>query len=118
MRRAQRRRSKRHAKDTGATRALPRMRAAASSGHRSTSIDKHTKELPMRLTFEQKRIALAAAAAVGVVTLGTGSPPASAQGTSPRGTYLAGDFHNHSTCSDGAVSMQKKVRKSMDRTEA
>ena len=35
-----------------------------------------------------------------------------------RGTYLAGDFHNHTTCSDGSISMQKKVKKSMDRTEA
>jgi hypothetical protein len=33
-----------------------------------------------------------------------------------RGTYLAGDFHNHSTCSDGSTSLQKKVKKSMDRT--
>jgi hypothetical protein len=31
------------------------------------------------------------------------------------GTYLAGDFHNHSTCSDGSTSLQKKVKKSMDR---
>jgi hypothetical protein len=32
-----------------------------------------------------------------------------------QGTYLAGDFHNHSTCSDGSTSLQKKVKKSMDR---
>jgi hypothetical protein len=32
------------------------------------------------------------------------------------GTYLAGDFHNHSTCSDGSTSLQKKVKKSMDRS--
>lgn len=31
------------------------------------------------------------------------------------GTYMAGDIHNHSTCSDGSTSMQKKVKKSMDR---
>jgi hypothetical protein len=30
------------------------------------------------------------------------------------GTYVAGDFHNHSTCSDGSISMQKKVQKSME----
>lgn len=35
----------------------------------------------------------------------------------PRGEYLAGDFHNHSTCSDGSTSMQKLVKKSMDREE-
>jgi hypothetical protein len=33
------------------------------------------------------------------------------------GTYLAGDFHNHSTCSDGSTSMQKLVKKSMDKTD-
>ncbi|MEI9954009.1 MAG: hypothetical protein WDO74_34785 [Pseudomonadota bacterium] len=27
------------------------------------------------------------------------------------GTYVAGDFHNHTTCSDGAISMQKLVSK-------
>ena len=32
----------------------------------------------------------------------------------PKGVYLAGDFHNHTTCSDGATSMQKLVRTSMD----
>jgi hypothetical protein len=36
--------------------------------------------------------------------------------TAPKapGTYLAGDFHNHSTCSDGQLSMQKKIAKSFD----
>jgi hypothetical protein len=29
------------------------------------------------------------------------------------GTYVAGDFHNHTTCSDGSISMQKLVKKSM-----
>ncbi|HKY40294.1 MAG TPA: PKD domain-containing protein [Polyangiaceae bacterium] len=33
------------------------------------------------------------------------------------GTYVAGDFHNHSTCSDGSTSMQKKIKKSMDKVE-
>ncbi|HMJ09929.1 MAG TPA: hypothetical protein VK524_00920 [Polyangiaceae bacterium] len=30
------------------------------------------------------------------------------------GTYVAGDFHNHTTCSDGSISMQKKVQKSTE----
>lgn len=34
----------------------------------------------------------------------------SAEGKTP-GTYVSGDFHNHTTCSDGAISMQKLVRK-------
>jgi hypothetical protein len=29
------------------------------------------------------------------------------------GTYVSGDFHNHSTCSDGSTSMQKLVEKSV-----
>jgi hypothetical protein len=33
------------------------------------------------------------------------------------GTYVAGDFHNHTTCSDGAISMQKLVKKSTDRVD-
>ena len=30
----------------------------------------------------------------------------------PGGTYVTGDFHNHTTCSDGSISMQKLVSKS------
>jgi len=33
------------------------------------------------------------------------------------GTYVAGDFHNHTTCSDGAISMQKLIKKVTDRVE-
>lgn len=35
----------------------------------------------------------------------------------PSGTYAAGDFHNHTTCSDGSISMQKLVKKSTDKTD-
>jgi hypothetical protein len=40
-------------------------------------------------------------------------------GAAPRtpGTYVAGDFHNHTTCSDGSISMQKLVKKSTDRVD-
>jgi hypothetical protein len=33
-----------------------------------------------------------------------------------KGTYAAGDFHNHTTCSDGSLSMQKLVKYSVDKT--
>ena len=33
------------------------------------------------------------------------------------GTYVAGDFHNHTTCSDGSISMQKLVKKATDRVD-
>jgi hypothetical protein len=74
----------------------------------------------MSLDLTKTQTALAAAAAFGAAALATFPQPVSAGDGQSRnaGTYLAGDFHNHSTCSDGAVSLQKKVRKSMDRTEA
>ena len=34
-----------------------------------------------------------------------------------KGTYATGDFHNHTTCSDGAISMQKLVKKSIDKQD-
>jgi len=63
--------------------------------------------------FLKSPIALAAVAALGSLAAVTLPQLASAQKVP--GTYAAGDFHNHSTCSDGAVSLQKKVKKSMDR---
>jgi hypothetical protein len=33
------------------------------------------------------------------------------------GTYVAGDFHNHTTCSDGSISMQKLIKKATDKSE-
>lgn len=33
------------------------------------------------------------------------------------GTYVAGDFHNHTTCSDGSISMQKLIKKATDKVE-
>ena len=33
------------------------------------------------------------------------------------GKYAAGDFHNHTTCSDGSISMQKLVKKSTDKED-
>ena len=66
--------------------------------------------------FSKSQVALAVAAALGAASLI--ATPNTASADKAQGTYLAGDFHNHSTCSDGSTSMQKKVSKSMDRTEA
>jgi hypothetical protein len=33
------------------------------------------------------------------------------------GTYVTGDFHNHTTCSDGSISMQKLVKKATDKAD-
>ena len=34
-----------------------------------------------------------------------------------RGQYVSGDFHNHTTCSDGSLSLQNVIKKSMDTTD-
>ena len=64
----------------------------------------------MKLALSKSQIALAALAALGSTGLATAPITATAAGKTP-GTYVAGDFHNHTTCSDGSISMQKLVRK-------
>jgi hypothetical protein len=58
--------------------------------------------------------------AVAIAALGTAavSVPmtAAAAGKTP-GQYASGDFHNHTTCSDGSISMQKLVKKSTDKVD-
>ena len=39
---------------------------------------------------------------------------ASAAGGASAGQYLAGDFHNHTTCSDGSTSVKTLTRKSLE----
>jgi len=62
------------------------------------------------------------------LTVSDGDPAASCAATSTAqvncttvaktpGTYVAGDFHNHTTCSDGSISMEKLVKKATDRVE-
>jgi hypothetical protein len=58
---------------------------------------------------KRNQIALAVATAIGAGALATMPTVASAAKTP--GKYVAGDFHNHTTCSDGSISMQKLVRK-------
>ena len=71
----------------------------------------------MKFPFTRSQIALAAAATFGATTLAVAPTIATAHDSKPRttGTYAAGDFHNHSTCSDGSISMQKLVKKSTDK---
>ncbi len=65
--------------------------------------------------FRKTPIAVAVAAALGAAFISTSPAPANAAKTT--GQYLAGDFHNHTTCSDGSTSMQKLVKKSTDKTD-
>jgi hypothetical protein len=69
----------------------------------------------MKLGFKKTQIALAAVAALGAITLGTA--PSTASAAKVAGTYVTGDFHNHTTCSDGSLSMQKLVKKSTDKID-
>lgn len=73
----------------------------------------------MRNPFVKQPVAQAAVAAMAALgALAAVSVPHLAGAAKVSGTYAAGDFHNHSTCSDGAVSLQKQVAKSMNRNAA
>jgi len=69
----------------------------------------------MNIAFTRSPLALTAVAALGAAL--TGTLPGSASAGKVQGTYAAGDFHNHTTCSDGSISMQKLVKKSTDKID-
>lgn len=66
----------------------------------------------MKNVFKKNPVALAA-----VTVLATLALAPAAHAAKPAGTYVTGDFHNHTTCSDGSISMQKLVKKSTDKTD-
>ncbi len=68
----------------------------------------------MSIHFSRTPLALAALAVIGATSLATAPTTATAAGVAiakTPGKYVAGDFHNHTTCSDGSISMQKLVQK-------
>jgi hypothetical protein len=77
----------------------------------------------MRNEFSKRHIAAAIATALGAAA----ASAAYANGGHDRddrddhersqGTYVAGDVHNHTTCSDGSISMQKLVKKATDKQD-
>ncbi len=69
----------------------------------------------MQIKFNQRQVSLAVAALVSATSLAY-APQAAAAGKTP-GKYVAGDFHNHTTCSDGSISMQKLVKKATDKAD-
>jgi hypothetical protein len=69
----------------------------------------------MSTRFSKSQITLAVVAAVGAAALG--ATPSTASAKKDLGTYVSGDFHNHTTCSDGSISMQKLVRKTTDKSD-
>jgi len=65
--------------------------------------------------FSKHQIALAAISFLGAASA---VAPTVASAAKVPGQYVAGDFHNHTTCSDGAISMQKLVKKSTGKNAA
>ena len=70
----------------------------------------------MRFKFSKRDVALAAFAAIGSASVSIAPTTATAAGKTP-GKYVTGDFHNHTTCSDGSISMQKLVKKATDKND-
>ena len=64
--------------------------------------------------FRKNQIAVAVATALSAAVC---VAPAGANATDRGGTYVTGDFHNHTTCSDGSISMQKLVKKATDKVD-
>ena len=69
----------------------------------------------METGFRKKPIALATIAALGSLALAGVAPVAKAAKVA--GRYVSGDFHNHTTCSDGSLSLEKLVRKATDKVD-
>jgi hypothetical protein len=69
----------------------------------------------MTTHFTRGEIALAACALLGAAALAPHAPANAADKASTKaaGTYVTGDFHNHTTCSDGTLSMKKLIAKSV-----
>src|SRR6186713_911938 len=68
----------------------------------------------MRNQFTKRQIAVAVAAAMSAATMTAAFADSSEKNA---GTYVAGDVHNHTTCSDGSISMEKLVKKSTDKQD-
>src|SRR3954464_9924076 len=66
----------------------------------------------MIMTNSNTQVALAVAAAIAAAAASLA--PQTASAVTP-GTYVAGDFHNHTTCADGSASVQKQIKKSTDK---
>ena len=69
----------------------------------------------MKNNFGIHNLGMVVLGAVGITALATGSGAVSAAekaATKAAGKYVTGDFHNHTTCSDGTLSLKKLVDKS------
>jgi hypothetical protein len=68
--------------------------------------------MPVRRGFDRNQLAVAIAAALGTATMV--AAPRIVSANDHLGTYVSGDFHNHETCEDGTVSVQKLVNKATE----
>jgi len=70
----------------------------------------------MRVAINRSQIAWAVATVLSAATMAaaTAKDVGNVSAKSVKGTYTTGDFHNHTTCSDGSISMQKLVKKATD----
>src|SRR5215831_20343260 len=76
----------------------------------------------MKLGFSRSQIAVAVSAALGAIAMSAANADRNHDRDrddrgKDRGTYVAGDIHNHTTCSDGSISMQKLVKKATDKVD-
>jgi hypothetical protein len=69
----------------------------------------------MSFRFSKSQVALAVVTVLGAAT-SVVAPTVATAATKVPGQYVAGDFHNHTTCSDGAISMQKLVKKATEKS--
>lgn len=70
----------------------------------------------MEIEFKRSQVAIAVVSAISIATIAT-APTNALAASKTSGQYVSGDFHNHTTCSDGSISMQKLVKKSTDKTD-
>jgi hypothetical protein len=78
----------------------------------------------MTVAITRSQIASAVAAVLSVATMATASAKDSDRSdwngggrSKSQGRYESGDFHNHTTCSDGSISMQKLIKKVTDKQD-
>lgn len=68
----------------------------------------------MTCSFPLRQTVVSALALISATSMLLSVPSQAAEkaATKKTGTYVSGDFHNHTTCSDGSLSIQKLVDKS------
>lgn len=69
------------------------------------------------MTLHIKMTPVASAVAMALSAVAVTMAPGVASAGKTAGTYMTGDFHNHTTCSDGSTSMQTLIKKSTDKID-